>query len=143
MKSLVILSTLLSLLSIADTNNYKCYSVSKDGFLTGGFAILKIEKKSSVLEIYDINSITKKTSKISIFKFDLSGKMNGSSAVAGYIKSSIDYQKSKYMGDPMTEIYFEETLFNGGYPLKKGGTGGFLVFTGHGYSWDRNICIKN
>lgn len=52
-------------------------------------------------------------------------------------KDSVEYQLD-------TEPFLMETaLFNGGYPLKKGGKGGFVKFVGQAFSYANFICVLN
>lgn len=124
---------------------YKCNSsgsYKSDGFFADGFAVLKVNKSGATLEKYDVNPNDRETVKAAKYVFDIVGKKEGSSKVAGYMVGDLDLKKSDYSGDGIDTVYLEETLLKGGHTLKNGKRGGLLTFTGHGYSWDWNLCVR-
>ncbi len=52
-------------------------------------------------------------------------------------KNSTEYQLDE---EP---LLLEAALFSGGYPLKKGGLGGFVKFVGQAYSYANFLCVLN
>jgi hypothetical protein len=59
---------------------------------------------------------------------------------------SVNFKSSKNSAEYQLDIeplIMETALFDGGYPLKKGGKGGFVKFVGQGFSYANFICVLN
>jgi hypothetical protein len=130
---------ILLLINTAYAYTYKCTSYGKfayDGVLYDGYGKLTIDGQKVKLEAIGTNA----TCAGDIFTYDIAGKVTGTGKVAGLMKAKLNFEESKYCGDRLGPIYFDEDLLTGGHKLKNGKLGGVLVFAGHGYSWDYNIC---
>lgn len=145
MKHIFIVISLFAVQSqaVANLATFRCFSAGQykdDGYFnsSGQYGVLKMEEHSVTLEVYDKNG----GGLGATYVYDLDKLMSGQSKVAGFMRANLNYQKSHYSGDGITSIYFEPSLQKGGKLLHSGKKGGLLTFTGHGYSWDWNLCSQ-
>lgn len=127
---------LFSSSAVFAANKYICFSADDNE----PYGIEKIEL--AVISDSAI-SLRMQAMKLVTEKYELDERYQPkSTSMKNYLKFDIvepDYEA--YGEGPVTPFYMESALINGGYPLRRGGMGGFIKTSGHGYSWASYLCL--
>lgn len=144
MKNLFIVLGLLVASTSAHAAKYKCYpskfQTDLTHFFADGFMILNFTSKAVNLKYYYVNTVARETTLEIDVNYKLGGVKGGTSAVKDMIVGSHAGGVKDYPGDIIHTMYFDQSLLKG-MPEAPGVVGKF-TFTGHGYSYDWNICYN-
>lgn len=131
----------LSLSASAATFTYKCvpFKNNRDPFLDQGHALVTVKKNQ--LRFQQFNGYGRNATLMRDYLYKKGDLMGGQGKVKGMQSYYLSKEIESY-GDSIHELFVDPSLQTGGDDLRLGGKGGRLTFTGHGYSYDWNICIN-
>jgi hypothetical protein len=144
MKNLCLL--ILSFLFVLSANaaGFKCfaskYPSDMDHNFEQGFVILTVKKKTVNLRYYYVNTVARQTTLNLDLNYKIGQVMGGNGQVQGMYATSLqDNSPINFPGDSIDTIYFDKAIIEG---KVNSGIVGKFAFTGHGYSWDWNVCYN-
>ncbi|MBS1958348.1 MAG: hypothetical protein JST80_02650 [Bdellovibrionales bacterium] len=144
MKTFILALFVLAATTSAHAAKYKCfaskYPTADEHFFADGYIILSITKTKANLKYYYVNTVAHQTTLDLDLNYKVGGVHGGSGAVKNMLVSSYTGGAKPFPGDQITTIYFDQALVKGN-PESTGVVGQF-TFTGHGYSYDWNICYN-
>lgn len=137
-KALVALFLLMGSHSAFAGNTFECRSVDENQpYDLKSFSINLSRTKAFIT--WDIGP-SQTTEKASV---DPSFSPTPSSALAGFERFDITTSRTQFPDAPISEIYFESKLVNGGYRLRTGAIGGFAKIMGWGYRYAKYVCQRD
>lgn len=142
LRILTLLSFCLVSLS-AQAADYRCYSskypTDMQHTFQDGFVNLTVKAKTVKLDYYYVNTVAGETALEYSAIYNLGKIKGGTGRLKGLVTGRIKTLKEgHYDIDP---VFFQRSLINNKNFEKKGIVGKF-VFSGHGYSYDWNVCYN-
>jgi len=127
----------------AQAADYRCYSskypTDMQHYFQDGYVDLTVRAKTVKLDYYYVNTVADETTLEYSAVYNLGKIRGGNGRLKGLITGR--FKSSEVGSVDLDPIYFQRQLINNKNFEKRGIVGKF-VFSGHGYSYDWNVCYN-
>lgn len=131
----LVLALSVSMPAWAEAYSYKCFSIDDNEPYGLERVNLQVRSSRTVKIEMDVKRVVNET-----YKWDSRYRPNED--MRNFLRFNVsepDY--SAYGEGPVTPFFIESELLTGGKPLRRGGMGGIVKTSGHGYSWANYLCV--
>lgn len=135
MKSWLLLLVFSVSMPAAALHNYQCYSIDENEPYGLERVTLQVRSSRMVYIGLDVKRLVNET-----YKWD--SRYRPDENMRNFLKFNVTSpQYDAYSEGPVSPFFLESELLTGGKPLRRGGMGGLIKTTGHGYSWANYLCV--
>jgi hypothetical protein len=141
MRNILICGFLLFSVQTFAANNYTCVSVDQNApyEITQVQLTMGPNGDSNVTFIQNVGALRPLATEL----YKSAGVYGGNGRMAAFLKLDvINPHYEKYGDGPIKSIFAEPALASGGYLLRNGKHGGYIVMAGSQYSYARYICMQ-